>query len=98
MTHTQTHTHTHTLNEGLAGRTELYLNTDSTHMKQTSMHPAGFEPAIPAGEAVTLFQRNEVYKNDEIFTGTFIKNREMSVKVSFDSPSKEDLGRVLLRE
>jgi len=58
-------THTHTLNEGLAGRTELYLNTDSTHVKQTSIHPAGFEPAIPAGEEVTLFQRNEMYKMTE---------------------------------
>ena len=62
LSDTHTHTHTHTLNEGLAGHRELYLNTDSAHVKQTSMHPAGFEPAIPAGEEVTLFQRDETYK------------------------------------
>jgi len=26
------------------------------------MNPAGFEPAIPAGEDVTLFQRDEMCK------------------------------------
>jgi hypothetical protein len=26
------------------------------------MHPAGFEPAIPAREEVILFQRDEMYK------------------------------------
>jgi hypothetical protein len=62
------------------------------------MHPAGFETEIPAGEEVTLFQRDDIYKKDKIFSGTFIKNREISVKVSSDTPSREDLGRDLLRE
>jgi len=29
---------------------DLYLTTHKTHKKQTSMPPAGFEPAIPASE------------------------------------------------
>ena len=33
-----------------ARRTALYLTTHNTHRRQTSMPPAGFEPAIPASE------------------------------------------------
>ena len=29
---------------------DLYLTTNNTHQRQTSMLPAGFEPAIPASE------------------------------------------------
>ena len=29
---------------------DLYLTTHNTHKRQTSKHPAGFEPAIPASE------------------------------------------------
>jgi hypothetical protein len=61
------------------------------------MHPGEFEPAIPAGEEATLFQRDEMLK-DKTFSGTLIRNREVSVKVSSDARSREDLGRVLLRE
>ena len=48
------HDHTHTtfsstpLAEGSAHRTNLYLTTHNTHKRQTSMPPAGFEPAISA--------------------------------------------------
>jgi len=31
-------------------RRKLYLTTHNTHNRQTSMAPAGFEPAIPASE------------------------------------------------
>ena len=34
----------------LARRRDLNLTRHSTHKRQTSMHPAGFEPAIPVGE------------------------------------------------
>jgi hypothetical protein len=54
-THTYTHTHTHTvaktsLVEGSVRRRDLYLTSHNTHRVQTSMLPAGFEPAIPASE------------------------------------------------
>jgi hypothetical protein len=48
--HSITHTHTlgkTPLDEGSARRTELYLTAHNTHKRQTSMPPAGFEPAIP---------------------------------------------------
>jgi hypothetical protein len=61
------------------------------------MHSGEFEPAIPAGEEVTLFQKDEMLK-DKTFSGTLIRNREISVKVSSGARSREDLGRVLLRE
>jgi hypothetical protein len=38
------------LEEGWARRRDLYLTTHNTHNRQTSMPPAGFEPAIPVGE------------------------------------------------
>jgi hypothetical protein len=51
--HTQGHTHTHSrtrwtlLNGESARRT---YTTQVIHKRQTSMHPAGFEPAIPTRE------------------------------------------------
>ena len=38
------------LDEWSARRRDLYLKTHNTHNGQTSMLPAGFEPAIPASE------------------------------------------------
>jgi hypothetical protein len=38
------------LDEWSARRRDLYLTTHNTHNRQTSMPPAGFETAIPAGE------------------------------------------------
>jgi hypothetical protein len=38
------------LDEWPARRRDLYLTTHNTHKRQTSMLPAGFEPAIPASE------------------------------------------------
>jgi hypothetical protein len=52
---TYIHTHTHTLgrtplHEGSARRRDLYLTTQNTQKRQTSMTPAGFELAIPANK------------------------------------------------
>ena len=38
------------LNEWSARRRDLYLITHNTNKRHTSMPPAGFEPAIPAGD------------------------------------------------
>ena len=38
------------LYEGSARRRDLYLKTHNTHKRQTSLPPAGFEPATPARE------------------------------------------------
>jgi hypothetical protein len=38
------------LDEWSARRRDLYLTTHDTHKRQTSKHPAGFEPTIPASE------------------------------------------------
>jgi hypothetical protein len=38
------------LDEGLARRKVLYLATNNTHKRQTSVLPAGFKPTIPASE------------------------------------------------
>jgi len=38
------------LGEGSARRRELYLTKHNTHNRQTSMPPAGFEPAIPESD------------------------------------------------
>ena len=51
--HTQIHTHTHTLWDS-SGRviipSQRPLPDNTQHSKQTSILPAGFEPAIPASE------------------------------------------------
>jgi hypothetical protein len=52
----RSHTQWHTtvvrtpLDEGSARHRDLYLTTHNTYKRQTSMPPAGFEPAIPASE------------------------------------------------
>ena len=38
------------LDEWSARRRDLYLITHSTHKRETSMYPAGFEPTTPASE------------------------------------------------
>jgi len=38
------------LDEWSARRKDLYLTTDNTHNRQTSVPPAGFEPAIPVSQ------------------------------------------------
>ena len=38
------------LDEGSARRIDFYLTTHNTYNRQTSIPPAGFEPAIPAGD------------------------------------------------
>ena len=52
LDHTQRHTtvgRAH-LDEWSARRRDLYLTTHNTNNRQTSMPPAGFEPATPASE------------------------------------------------
>ena len=41
------------LYEWSVSRRDLYLTTNNTHNRQTSMPPAGFEPTIPASERPT---------------------------------------------
>ena len=50
--HTQWHTTVGRAppDEGSARHKDLYLTTHNTYNRQTSMAPAGFEPATPAGE------------------------------------------------
>jgi len=63
--HTPTHTHTNygstSLDEGTARHRHLYLTTPSIQNIQTSMHPAGFELAVPASER----------PQTHVFAGTF---------------------------
>jgi hypothetical protein len=40
------------------------------------MHPAGFDPAIPAGEEVALFQRDEMFKRIKYFQALSLKNKK----------------------
>ena len=47
-----------------ARRRDLYLTAHSTHNRQTSMPPVGFEPTISAGE------RPQTYALDRAATGT----------------------------
>jgi hypothetical protein len=51
--HSETHTHTLgkiPLDELSARHRDLYLTTHNTHMRQTFITPAGFEPSIPVSE------------------------------------------------
>ena len=52
LDHTQGHTTVGTtpLDEGSARRRDLYPTTYNTHNRQTSVPPAGFEPATPASD------------------------------------------------
>ena len=52
------------LDEWSARRRDLYLTTQNTHNRQTSMPPVGFEPTISAGE------RPQTYALDHAATGT----------------------------
>ena len=52
------------LDEWSARRRDLYLTTHSTHYRQTSMTPVGFEPAVLEGE------RPHTYTLDRAATGT----------------------------
>ena len=52
------------LDEWSGRHRDLYLKTRSTHNRQTSMPPAGFEPEIPASE------RPQTYALDRAATGT----------------------------
>jgi hypothetical protein len=54
------------LDEWSARHTDLYLTTHSTHYRQTSIPPAGFDPTISAGE------RPQTYALDCAATGTGI--------------------------
>ena len=62
--HIQTHTTLGRtpLDEWSAWRRDLYLTTHNTYKRQTSMSPAGFEPAIPASsELQTHALRQHVF-------------------------------------
>ena len=52
------------LDEWSARRRDLYLTTQNTHNRQTSMPPVGFEPTVSAGE------RPQTYALDRAATGT----------------------------
>ena len=52
------------LDELSARRRDLYLTTNDTHNRQTSMLPVGFETTISAGE------RPQTYALDRAATGT----------------------------
>jgi len=70
-----THSYTHTtlgrtsLDEGSARCRDLYVKTHITHMRQTSMPPAGFEPTILANE------RPQTHALDGATTGPDFKIR-----------------------
>ena len=54
------------LDEWSARRRDLYLTTHTTHNRQTSIPPMGFEPPVPANE------RPQTYALDSSATGTGI--------------------------
>jgi hypothetical protein len=74
LDHTQRHITIGTtpLDKWSAHHRDLYLTTHNTHNTQTSMHPVGFEPKIPAVE------RPQIYALGRAATGTgnmmYIKN------------------------
>jgi hypothetical protein len=72
--HTQTHTTLRRtpLDQGSARRTDLYLTTLITHMRQTSMPLAGFEPTIPTSE------RPQTHAIDRAATGL---GYELSIEI-----------------
>ena len=65
LDHTQRHTTVGRtpLDEWSARRRDLYLTTQNTHNRQTSMHPVGFEPTVSAGE------QPQTYALDRAATG-----------------------------
>jgi hypothetical protein len=67
-------------NEGSAQRTDLYLTSHDTRKRQTSMPPAGFEPAIPASEPP------QTHALDRAATGIGVTgNAEILYRTSFRS-------------
>ena len=52
------------LEDGSASRRDLYLTTHNTHNRQTSLPPAGFDPAVPGSE------RPQTHALDGAATGT----------------------------
>jgi len=54
------------LDEWSAWRRDLYLTTQNTHKRRTSLPPTGFEPTIPAGE------RPQTHVLDHAATGIWI--------------------------
>jgi hypothetical protein len=52
------------LDEGSAGRRDIYLTTYNTHNRQISMPPVRFEAMVSAGE------RPQTYALDRVATGT----------------------------
>ena len=67
------------LDEWSARRRDLHLTTHSTHNRQTSMPPVGFEPTISAGE------RPHTYALDHTATGTgFSSSHTKLIFISFD--------------
>ena len=67
-----------TLRHTTLGR-DLYLTTHNTHKRQTSMHQAGCEPAIPAN------QRPKTHALDRSTTG--ITTNNSTRRVSLADPS-----------
>jgi hypothetical protein len=100
ITLNDTHTHTHTqtlgrtpLDEESVRRRDLYLTTQNTHKKETSMPPAGFEPAIRAREqpqthvldrAATGIGRNKVHF---IYTTTYFLTKKKATCHKWQSRS-----------
>ena len=67
-THTHTHTHICTLcktllDEWSARCRDINLLTHNIHKRETSMPPARFETAFPAGEGADLFLRMRGHRN-----------------------------------
>ena len=54
-----------------ARRTEFYLTTHSTYKRQTSMTPAGFEPAIPTSELPQTHALDRAAAGDRIYIFLF---------------------------
>jgi hypothetical protein len=82
LDHTQTQTTVDRtpLDEGSARRRNLYLTTHSTHKRQTSMRPVGFEPTIPAGA------RPQTYALDRAATGIGLWNCSPKLTRSYYYP------------
>ena len=79
------------LDEWLARRRDLYLTTHNNQKRQTSMHPAAFEPAIPASE------RSQTHALDGAATAIdSIENTGLYLTQNFpDDPGIRITGRPL---
>jgi len=80
LDHTQRHTTVGrtSLDEWSVRRRDLYLTTQNTHNRQTSMPPVGFEPTVSAG------QRPQTYALDSAATG--IDTATLYTSLNFDNP------------